>query len=364
MVSAFITFWSHVPVRWRLLLNVVGGIGAMSVMGLGIVWLALQDLGRTELFSHYALLWCIGSGFVMVFMVGICEFVVWDINRAIRGLTEAMVQLNDFNMQVQAPLEGQYEVVDVARRLNVMVNVWRSLLGNVSNAILKLQGTSDGLKAAAGTMHHLGDAQRSDMGELNVAADNVARMALDVEKSAQQMGVCASRITDISGKTGQAVTRLSVQSQAVGEMSDLIQTVAENINLLALNASIEAARAGDAGLGFAVVAQEVRKLSQETSKMAIEIRNKVEALDSVVDEVTHGEDAVKEYIVRIREGLEHIVVATTQQSQSASEMAQGVARFCDRLDELAKRIADADQAAHQVADNSHALQTEASRFRT
>jgi methyl-accepting chemotaxis protein len=360
----FIAFWSHVPVRWRLLINVMAGVAAMSVLGLGVLWLALNESNQLQLWKAWAVWWGVGTLGVTVMMIIICEFVVWDITRALHGLHEAMVQLNDFNMNAEAPLEGQEEVVDVARRLNILVSAWRTLLSHVRKEIIRLQGTSDGLKDVAGSMNGLGNAQRQDMDDLNVAAESVAKMAMGVEADAKAVGQEVGSIEHIVQNSSDSVQRLAEHARGVSDMSNMITDVADRINLLALNASIEAARAGDSGRGFAVVAQEVRKLSLETASMAKDIREKVAMLNTIVHEVAEGENTVKAHVGTIRGEIDHVVVASVQQAAAAAEMARSVSHFCERLDELAKRISDTDAAATEVAEGSRELDTETGRFKT
>src|SRR5690606_23140721 len=111
-------------------------------------------------------------------------------------------------------------------------------------------------------------------------------------------------------------------AQKIGEVVELISTIAEQTNLLALNATIEAARAGEAGKGFAVVASEVKGLAGQTAKATEEIAAQIRAVQAVSAEAADAIRGIGDTIARINDTAAAIAAAVEQQGAATSEIAR------------------------------------------
>ncbi|WP_229680575.1 methyl-accepting chemotaxis protein [Marinobacterium zhoushanense] len=220
--------------------------------------------------------------------------------------------------------------------------------------------------------------------ELNVSILEVTHLAdssrqSSIEAGAQLEQSCSQLMALIKGisemaqqalSTNELMRQLSINSQTINEMSTVIQGIADQTNLLSLNAAIEAARAGESGRGFSVVADEVRRLAKHSQESAAEISRTIEdiqthivsageqmsGLSSMAEISVHSSqevrallDNVRDLTDRLTEQVVQVAVSTEQQSQAVTE----IATLADRVSQgNAENLRAADQAktiAHHLA---------------
>uniref|UniRef100_I2Q300 Methyl-accepting chemotaxis protein n=1 Tax=Desulfovibrio sp. U5L TaxID=596152 RepID=I2Q300_9BACT len=228
------------------------------------------------------------------------------------------------------------------------------------------------------------------MGEMRDAVGEVARNAAEASKATGQTREIALEGAGIAKKTAQAMTelksmadalktnmgQLGTQSEGIGAVIQVISEIADQTNLLALNAAIEAARAGEAGRGFAVVADEVRKLAEKTMAATGEVGQNIKAIQAMTRENMDGMDNTMqsvdatarlaeqsgEMLRQILEAAEHsasqvraIASAADQQAASAQAIMESVAQVSDIARDNAGRAKDASQHFQNLSDQTGAL---------
>src|SRR4051812_8732809 len=222
------------------------------------------------------------------------------------------------------------------------------------------------------------------------SADEVASSVDTVATGSRQMEAAIREISrnasDASRVAGQAVTVAETTTKTVGKLGDssqeiatvikLINGIAEQTNLLALNATIEAARAGEAGKGFAVVASEVKELAQETARATEDISRRVEAIQAdtagaveAISQISTVIGEINGFQATIAAAVEEQTATTNEMNRNVAEAAHGTQGIAAAISGLAagtgetnQRVDEAQAASADLARMSGDLQEAVSRF--
>ncbi|MCP6699757.1 methyl-accepting chemotaxis protein [Pseudomonas donghuensis] len=305
-------------------------------------------------------------------------FSLWLVNRSliepIRSLIDYVAQLSQGRFEARVASERRDEL----GRLAVAANTLRDFLADTFSRLQRnageLESASGELRGIAGNMARGTDDQfqRTDqvataMHEMSATAQEVARHAADAARAAdeadhsaqageqvmqQTIDTIAVVNQEIAG-TAEVIRHLQADSGRIGKVLEVIRGIAEQTNLLALNAAIEAARAGEAGRGFAVVADEVRSLAQRTAASIAEINQIISAVQSgAVDAVKAIESGQR----RSEEGAEQV--------QQAGQMLQRITVAVEAIRDMNRQIATAAEEQTSVAEDISRNLVEITRIAT
>ncbi|MEM1107929.1 MAG: methyl-accepting chemotaxis protein [Planctomycetota bacterium] len=357
------------------------------------------------------------AAFMKLVIVGLCVFtllvsvgIAWFISR---GLTKPIksvlgslsgVARGDLN-QEPLNLNAGGELGELADATDQMVGTLREIISGVADStgdviagvseITTLsEEVADGMNEQSAKTEQIASAVE----EMSNSATEVAEQTDTASSNAKRSGDLAEtggsvvtgtiadmedikRVVDSAAKS---INSLGVQSEQIGEVIAVINDIADQTNLLALNAAIEAARAGEHGRGFAVVADEVRKLADRTVQATQEISDSIEAIrteiTAAVSQIDNGTDKVQQSVSRAGEAktnLGQIVgsaqevagmvasIADTakQQNIAASEISGVVASISNISRESAEGTTQAAQSARQLLEKTEALKSLVDRFK-
>jgi methyl-accepting chemotaxis protein len=301
---------------------------------------------------------------VILLVVVLLLRIVASVSRPLREevrVAELAIRDNDFTHDI--PENGPTEVVRAGRAFNELMRTFRGIIADmkVSSAGItaaahsltvssqQLQESSsaqsDGASTVAAAVEQASVSVSETAANARVAAQAVKAANLESATAIGEMSEAVANIKHIAARialSSQHVATLSASSQRIDGIVQVIHDIADQTNLLALNAAIEAARAGEAGRGFAVVADEVRKLAERTSAATTEIAELIRQIQSGVQDSARSMQDANE---QVHASVEHV----GGMEQALQRIDAGARQAADTVDAISQALKEQDSAIHQVA---------------
>ena len=256
-----------------------------------------------------------------------------SINRMISEFEDAMDEIQSFAGSVSQATQETTTSVGGARQASASVNnSMEEIAENATEQRELLEETAGEMSTLSATIEEVASSAQ----QVASTSDQTAELAADGEETAEEAIERMAEVEQTIEETVENIRALDGQMDDIGEIVDLITEIAEQTNLLALNANIEAARAGHEGDGFAVVANEVKTLAEETASAATEIEDRIHATQNQTQQTV-------ENVRRAEESMEAGVDAVDDLGDALSEVQTNTQETNEGVQEIS-RVTD-DQAA-------------------
>lgn len=310
---------------------------------------------------------------LMVISIGLAVVIAWftliSITRPLSRVNEMLNIVSSGDLSRKLDETGKDEFAQLSRNCNLLIDSLRNLINGIVSRSTQLATAAEETSAVTAQSTTAIEEQRTQveqaasattemsstsqsvlssandaLGEIKQADDEAERVKGISDRNRKTIELLANEVEDAS----QVINKLQQDSASIGGILDVIRGIAEQTNLLALNAAIEAARAGEQGRGFAVVADEVRTLASRTQESTQEIQNMIEVLQTGAEKAVSVMDTGKKQAA-------DCVIQSEEADKALETITHAVHEAFDRSSTIATAAEEQSTVAHEISENLESI---------